>query len=664
MKQPTLRFAAAVLATGLGSCPAVHIPDQGSAAVSRSLALSANGTSLWVVNAESDSISQLDVTTQALTREIPLAATPPAVDPVTGRYEPSVRPRAIALVDSLGKAYVAGESANQVFVVDTEKGAVRSTIRVGAAPTAVVAAPDDSAVYVVNHESATVQKIDPATDTVVATLPVGQHPWGASVRADGSLLYVTQFLLDPAVTLIDTASFSVVGLTPIPDQPPDPSQNDLIPNGEVRTLYTAVPRPNDGEIWVLHQLLANQTPEPLLAFNTTAFPTITRLSPGGWNLDDRLMLAPSTPLTFGGAFTDVVSGFRDIAFTPDGALALVADAQSEDVMVFDAASGDEIGLVRPTPSSLIEGIVVDASGTHAYLQGRSSHNVIVLSIAEKGDSSKVAVEGSPIECLASGDPMPANLRRGFRLFYSTNSAQFPITQNFWIACATCHPEGESDDITWEFLQGPRDTPSNAGGPINTGFLMRQAVRNSILQYDATIQVEQGGSYSRFDPSQVPDLQALSDFVNYAIPFPQNPNLSPDGVLTPSQASGQKLFGQYCAVCHTGPYLTDSGTGNPSLDFDGPILLHDIGTCVTSGPFLDQAYTDPDGQSRAPCKFDTPTLRGIFATAPYLHDGSAATLDDAVARVVAGLVAKGILDSADAPVSAQQQADLVAYLQTL
>jgi YVTN family beta-propeller protein len=650
------------MAAGLLACPAVHFPDQGVAPVSRSLALSADGSSLWVVNTESDSISQIDVATQALAREIPLATQPPAANPVTGRYEPSVRPRAIALVDSLAKAYVAGESANQVLVVDTQLGTLLSTIQVGSAPTSVVAASDGSAVYVVNHESATIQKIDPTTDKVVGTLPVGQHPWGISIRADGSLLYVTQFLLDPAVTTVDVATFSIADVTPIPDQLPDPSQNDLIPNGEVRTLYAAVPRPDDGEIWVLHQLLANQTPQPLLAFNTTAFPTITRLAPGGWNVDDRLMLAPSTPLTFGGAFIDVVSGFRDIAFTPDGALALIADAQSEDVLVLDAASGDEVALVRPTPSALIEGILVDGSGKHAFLQGRGTHNVTVLSIHEDGDSSTVAVAGPPIECLANGDPMPANLRLGFRLFYSSNSAQFPVTQNFWIACATCHPEGETDDITWEFAEGPRDTPSNAGGPINTGFLFRQATRNSIVEYDATIQVEQGGSFTEFDPNDLPDLQALADFANYAIPFPQNPNLSPNGVLTPQQASGQHLFGTYCAKCHLGPYFTDSGFGNPSLSFDvdGGPLLHELETCVTTGPFPDQPFTDANGQSRGPCGFDTPSLRGIFATAPYMHDGSAATLDDAVARMVAALAALNL----PVPTTAQDQADLVAYLQTL
>ena len=50
---------------------------------------------------------------------------------------------------------------------------------------------------------------------------------------------------------------------------------------------------------------------------------------------------------------------------------------------------------------------------------------------------------------------------------------------------------------------------------------------------------------------------------------------------------------------------------------------------------------------------SPTLRGIFATPPYFHDGSAATLDDVVARL-----------SVSSALSAADQADLVAFLKTL
>jgi mono/diheme cytochrome c family protein len=394
------------------------------------------------------------------------------------------------------------------------------------------------------------------------------------------------------------------------------------------------------------------------------FPTISTLSADGTKAERRLLFQPAMPAGVMGAFTDSCSGPHAIAFTPDGTLALLALAQSEDVMVFDVASGSEAGLVRPvgppvvppqiSDTGMLEGIVVDHAGTHAYVDERNAHNVTVLTIDASNTIQPVAYS-STIERLQGGvDPMPAQMRHGQRLFYTANSGAFPLTQNFWVACASCHIEGGSDAVTWRFSEGPRDTPSNAGGPINTGFLLRQALRNKVEEYDATIVKEQGGNYHLTNAMQVPDLDALAAYVNYAIPFPQNPNLAPGGVLTASQQKGKATFTSLCASCHTGAYLTDSGAGNPTLDPSGTILLHDIGTCNTSTTFPDQSAWDYTMTvMHTACDFDTPTLRGIFATPPYLHDGSAATLTDVVQRLP---FSSGL--------TASDQADLVAYLMTL
>ena len=606
--------------------------------VSRSLALSADGASLWVVNAESDSISEVSVASRTLKRELLLGAARPAQDPATRRYDPALRPRSLALAN--GKVYVAAQSGNAVLVLDAVSGAVTKRIAVGAEPVSVVQSQDQKKVFVVNHQSATVQAVDTKSDTITATLAVGEHPWGASISADGSTLYVSHLLLHPGVTSMPV-SLASQSFTALPDLPPDGTGNKLLPNGQVRGAYAVVPRPGSAELWVPHLLLATATPQPALDFDSTVFPTLSLIENGAFK--KRLLFRPASALSFPGQFTDSVSGPRDVAFTPDGQLALVAMAQSEDVMVFDAQTGFETGLVRPTPGALLEGLVVDAAGTRAYVQNRATHDVTVLKL----DAGHASVDGPAIDTLQT-DPMPPALRHGLRLFYSANSAAFPITQDFWVACASCHLEGQSDAVTWQFKQGPRDTPSNAGGPINTGFLFRQAVRNDVLQYDETIRVEQGGSYHRTAASQLPDLQALSDFTNYAIPLPQNPH-------QPGAASqrGKVLFDARCASCHGGAWLTDSGQGNPNLDLAGPVLLHDVGTCVTSGPFPDKTATDVNGGARAACQFDTPTLRGIFATAPYFHDGSAETLDDVVQRL-----------PMSSDLSAADRADLVAYLETL
>ena len=64
----------------------------------------------------------------------------------------------------------------------------------------------------------------------------------------------------------------------------------------------------------------------------------------------------------------------------------------------------------------------------------------------------------------------------------------------------------------------------------------------------------------------------------------------------------------CGTCHAGAERTDSAPG----------ILHDVGTITPdSGARRGEPLTG----------LDTPTLRGIWSTAPYLHDGSAGTIRD-------------------------------------
>ena len=678
-------------ALALAACNGPAAPRTVTPPVSSTIAITADDTTLWVVNQDADSVSAIDVSIDPITKvmaraleaEVPLAATAPRPDPDSGRYEPSVKPRALCLLPGDKKLYVAGQTANRVFVIDTEKRAVITSIPVAAEPTGVVCAPDGAAVYVVSHQGNRVAKIDPARDQLVG-VPIDlavAHPWGAALSADGQTLFVTHLLVGSGVTTIDVRSFEPDKQPPdagvhdpdvfsFAEQPPD-ALGKLVPNGTSRGVYSVAEHPTTHQLWMPHLLLATRTPEPALDFQSTVFPTIT-LWPSGvtqdegpWSRDhdsiNRLQFQPLDPPGVEGAFIDVVSGPRAVAFTPDGLLALIVDAQSEDVLVFDAFGGKQRGLVRPLPSAFPEGIAISHDGARAFVEGRNTHDVTVLKINPYDPAAPVIVDGAPIDRL-SVDPMPPTLRLGQRLFYSANSAAFPITRNFWVACSSCHLEGGTDAVTWQFTVGPRDTPSNAGGPINTGFLLRQALRNSIVDYDTTINIEQGGNYHRDDPTRLPELEALRDFVNLAIPFPQNPNRAPDGQLTAEQHAGGALFDSYCARCHSGPYLTDSGADNPTLDFTGVIKLHDILTCAAGDqPAPDEVL----GKMHTKCDFDTPSLRGVFATAPYLHDGSAPTLRAAVDKVLKGIGPPGAdRKPTEVVLTDEQKANLVAYLLTL
>lgn len=105
------------------------------------------------------------------------------------------------------------------------------------------------------------------------------------------------------------------------------------------------------------------------------------------------------------------------------------------------------------------------------------------------------------------------------------------------------------------------------------------------------------------------LDALALYTN-SHDVPVSP-YSKDG-LSPAAQAGQKLFHSEavgCAKCHSGEYFCDSVTGQT------PFKLHDVGT-----------GTD-DSSELMGTKYDTPTLLGVYRSAPYLHDGSAATLEE-------------------------------------
>ena len=249
----------------------------------------------------------------------------------------------------------------------------------------------------------------------------------------------------------------------------------------------------------------------------------------------------------------------------------------------------ESQIIRPLPGHTPEGIVW--AGGKIYVQERNSEDVVAFAVTRSAAGWSWSPDGAAFPTLAA-DPMPATLRLGQRLFYSANSDQLPLTQNHWVACASCHLEGRSDAVTWKFAQGPRDTPSNAGGMLDTGFLFRTADRNQVQDYWRTINVEQGGHFSIDNPSQKTLLDALAAFVNYAIPAPVPPSTDAahtlqGQALADLRAQGQTLFMQLgCATCHSGPASTDSGAGNPTLDLTGPVVSTQTAAaccCTTSAP---------------------------------------------------------------------------------
>ncbi len=195
-----------------------------------------------------------------------------------------------------------------------------------------------------------------------------------------------------------------------------------------------------------------------------------------------------------------------------------------------------------------------------------------------------------------------------------------IGHSLSVSCASCHPEGHEDGRVWNFKSiGPRRTQSVAGGVLATAPLHWDGDLGDISAFMSEVFAKRmGGS--------VPELEHLEAFAAWLDTIEALPRSKPaddDAV-----ARGEALFNDptlACATCHSGEKLTNNETVY-------------VGT---SKPF------------------QVPSLRGLAARAPYMHDGCAATLHDRF-----GPCGGGDQHGVTSALTPAQIDDLVAYLETL
>lgn len=212
--------------------------------------------------------------------------------------------------------------------------------------------------------------------------------------------------------------------------------------------------------------------------------------------------------------------------------------------------------------------------------------------------------------------LPGDSRRdsGHALFHSGNDGQMAI------ACASCHPEGQDDGRSWSFKPiGLRRTQSLAGGILETAPLHWDGDMTDLDAIMSEVFEQRMGG-----PRQSPErIAAFASWLDTIEPVP----LSKPADEGAAQRGGA-LFNDEevgCASCHSGEKLTNDQTV-------------DVGT----------------GKA-----FQVPSLRGLAARAPYMHDGCAATLHDRF-----GPCGGGDKHGVTSTLAADQIDDLVAYLETL
>jgi hypothetical protein len=217
--------------------------------------------------------------------------------------------------------------------------------------------------------------------------------------------------------------------------------------------------------------------------------------------------------------------------------------------------------------------------------------------------------------------------RGKILF---NTANYPLSARRWIACSSCHPDGHSDARVWQNPEGLRKTTA-LFGLAHTHPLHWSGDRDEVQDFEYTIRSKLMAGGGLFKGTILPkrgfekielkmklsgqskDLDALAIYTNSFEFTHLSPHIPAPGKLSPAAERGKKLFFSKevgCAKCHSGPYYSDS-------TLKEPYNLHDVGT------------GRDDKSEKMGTRYDTPTLLGVYRTAPYLHDGKAKTLREVV-----------------------------------
>ena len=157
----------------------------------RGVAVSPDGTTAYVANSFSNTVSVINTTTNTVTTTITVGT----------------RPRGVAVSPDGTTAYVTNNTANTVSVINTTTNAVTATITVGTSPYGVAVSPDGTEAYVTNTGSNNVSVINTTTNAV-DTITVGTDPLGVAVTPDGTKAYVTNYA-DGTVSVINTTTNAV-----------------------------------------------------------------------------------------------------------------------------------------------------------------------------------------------------------------------------------------------------------------------------------------------------------------------------------------------------------------------------------------------------------------------------------------------------------------------
>jgi YVTN family beta-propeller protein len=558
-----------------------HGPADACAGSSNSLMdVCPDGTRLLVANADSGTVTVVDTAARKALYEIAVGE----------------KPEGVTWIGDGPLAAVTVYREDWVVFLDAGAGKVVGKLRVPNEPYGIVATKDATRAYVTHEYPGTVSEIDLKERKVLREMKAGSSVRGIALSPDEQRLYVTEFY-SAVLHAIDLKSGTVV------DTWKGHSTDNLCRN--------VIIHPRRPKAYLSHI----RSKIEVVDGSGSIFPqlTIYDLVP-----PDREKRRTSFGMdTYNGVY--VVTNPWEAALSPDGKRLYTIYAGTNDMNVSDVIDDDYKEIERVGSAVRVgqnpRAVRVSPDGQTVYVYNTLDFEVGIHEAATMKVQAKVKL---------CDPPKTPEWVRGKILFSTANP---PLTSRRWIACSSCHPDGHSDGRVWHNPEGLRKTPPLLG-LAHTHPLHWSADRDEVQDFEYTIRgrLMQGrgllqGPLTRkdgFKPTELDehlsgrskDLDAMAIYTN-SFDFRLSPHIPAPGKLSAAAERGKALYFDAkvgCATCHSGPYYTDSSLTKP-------FNLHDVGT------------GNDDPSEKIGPKYDTPTLLGVYRSAPYLHHGKARTLRD-------------------------------------
>ncbi|MGB9204426.1 MAG: beta-propeller fold lactonase family protein [Terriglobales bacterium] len=538
--------------------------------------------------------------------------------------------------------YVVCQASDELRVVDVGSGKVVTVVPVGRAPRGITLSPDGARIYVTNSTDDTVSVVDAATLKVTRTLPTGFEPAGIVIDRKGETLYVAN-RLSSDISVIDVKTGQetkrlVAGrgasyLALSPDGKfiygthiyPNPGAFRAPPNSEITVIdtdrQTVVERkPIHNVAGVFHVALSEDgklgVAAQLRPKNLVPLAHVEH----GWVFGNSLTL-------FGDDVGETVQAPIDeldryyslpwgVVITPDKSKLFVTTAASESVTVIDVAR--LLHFVRSRSEPFVNDLSASANYVVARIPvGHNPRGVLLskdgkwLYVANRLDDNIAVIDTAANRVVATidlGGPKTINaLRRGERLFFT---ADYAFQGQF--GCSNCHLDSTIDGLQWDL------EPDGFGKDIVDNRSLEDLSGTEPFKWNGgnpDLPTECGPRTEKFFfRSQSFTDRELTDLVTFVYSLPYRPNRYrlANGELTSAQERGKAIFERttykngkpipqtnQCTYCHSGPKFTNQ-------------KQLDVGTGKST--------------DRSPV-LDVPHLRNVAYSAPYLHDGSARSLEE-------------------------------------